>query len=175
MPSRWERAEGDGHDGEQRQDRNDPDPRSASAFAEAVGNDGFDRLKVVIQSGNGGIFLPDQSLGSGTVTITANAISVPISTVGKNAAQLLDAFAAAFDTNGFAVSVDGSELTIFGANSLTWEHTGTDIKDFGVLVSFPGSSITTLSQWGMTLLVLLILTAALWSLQRRRLRGQEIL
>ena len=74
----------------------DPDDlefTNEGSFAEAVGNDGFDRLKVVIRSGNGGIFLPDQSLGSGTVTITANAISVPISTVGKNAAQLLDAFA----------------------------------------------------------------------------------
>ncbi|MCZ6779978.1 MAG: IPTL-CTERM sorting domain-containing protein [Acidobacteria bacterium] len=156
------------------QDPDDLEFTNEGSFAEAVGNDGFDRLKVVIQSGNGGIFLPDQSLGSGTVTITANAISVPISTVGKSAAQLLDAFAAAFDTNGFAVSVDGSELTIFGANSLTWEHTGTDIKDFGVLISFPGSTIPTLSQWGMILLVLLILASALWSLQRRRLRGQEI-
>ena len=108
------------------------------------------------------------------MTITANSLPIAISTVGKSAAQLLDAFAADFDANGFAVSVDGSELTIFRANSITWEHTGTDIKDFGVRV-FRRTSIPTLSRWGMTLLVLLTLAAALWSLRRRRLRESGML
>ena len=54
------------------QDPEDLEFTNEGSFAEAVGNDGFDRMKVVLVRGNGRIFLPDQSLGIGTVTITAN-------------------------------------------------------------------------------------------------------